>query len=381
MRIAIVHSFYSDKIPSGENFVVLAQVKALQECGHEVKLISLATDQLVDSPLYRIKSALSVATGIGSDPQTHLRNFQPDITLVHNLFPNFGSSWMTNWNGPIVRVLHNFRLYCSNGLFYRDGHLCFECVEKSPIQGLAHACYKGSRLATLPLTIAQLRRGITQSEIDQPTGYFALSQVAAEALINAGLPQEKVFIVPNFIEDFRGSAPLPIQKRNGRWVAVGRLTREKGFYNLVKNWPNKFQLDIIGDGPDFDEIQRLTTEHRNIRLLGRLEKQELLNCLPHYEGAILSSLWKEVAPLTAIEFFCCGLPVISTAVNSAASIINEQKLGVVLDQFTSGTLKSAIELIMNDFDSYSHSARHAFETHYSQKVWTERAVSIFNQLA
>ena len=381
MRIAVVHSFYSSRATSGENFVVQAQVKALRAGGHEVELIGAETDLLENALLYKVKSAFTVATGIGIDPLVQLGNFQPDITLVHNLFPNFGSSWMSKWNGPIVRVLHNFRLFCANGLFFRDGHLCFDCVEKSPVRGLLHGCYRDSSIATLPLTVAQVRREISNVEINQPSGYFALSQVAADTLIKAGLPSERVFIVPNFIEDFWGSDPLPLGERNGRWVAVGRLTREKGFYDLVKNWPDQYELDIIGDGPDFNAIEGMAKERANIQLLGRMEKNELLNHLPNYDGAILPSLCLEAAALTVLEFFCSGLPVISTAVNSAAPIINELKSGVVLDEFTADTLASAVGEVLNNHSSYSANARLAYVSKFSVKIWTDRAVSFFNQLA
>lgn len=380
MRIAVVHSFYSSRATSGENFVVQAQVKALRAGGHEVELIGAQTDYLEEALLYKVRSAFTVATGVGTNPLGQLGKFQPDITVVHNLFPNFGSSWMSQWKGPIVRVLHNFRLFCANGLFFRNGHLCFDCVEKSPVRGLLYGCYRDSPVATLPLTVAQMRREISNVEISQPSGYFALSQVAADTLIKAGLPSDRVFIVPNFIGDFWGSDPLPLRKRNGRWVAVGRLTREKGFYDLVKNWPEQYQLDIIGDGPDFDEIQIMVTKHANIRLLGRLDKQELLNRLPRYEGAILPSLWLEAAALTVLEFLCAGLPVISTAVNSAAPTISNHKSGIVLDEFTVTALASAIELITEEYCVYSHNARYAYISNFSPKIWTDAAVSIFNQL-
>ena len=50
MKIAVVHSFYSTRQPSGENVVVQLQARALQEAGHEVSLIAAQTDRLESEP-------------------------------------------------------------------------------------------------------------------------------------------------------------------------------------------------------------------------------------------------------------------------------------------------------------------------------------------
>lgn len=68
MRISVVHSFYGSASPSGENFMVDNQVAALSEAGHDVQLIDVRTDDLQGHPLYKVRTALTVATGRGHSP-------------------------------------------------------------------------------------------------------------------------------------------------------------------------------------------------------------------------------------------------------------------------------------------------------------------------
>ena len=50
---------------------------------------------------------------------------------------------------PVVQTLRNYRLFCSNALFFRDGHVCEDCLGKTPPwPGVVHACYRGNRAAT-----------------------------------------------------------------------------------------------------------------------------------------------------------------------------------------------------------------------------------------
>ncbi|MDG4864954.1 glycosyltransferase, partial [Streptomyces sp. T-3] len=145
MRIAVVHSFYGSAAPSGENLVVAAQAEALRRAGHDVHLVTAATDDLADQPLYALRSATTVATGRGRSPLGRLRELAPDLVHVHNLFPNFGRAWVSSWRGPLVTSLHNYRPLCANGLLYREGALCTRCPDGDRWAGLRGGCYRESR--------------------------------------------------------------------------------------------------------------------------------------------------------------------------------------------------------------------------------------------
>ena len=121
--------------------------------GHEVLVVARQTDDEMKTQGYELKSAVRVATGRGPDPTPELKAFGPDVTHVHNLFPNFGERWLGTWAGPLVATLHNFRSLCANGLLFRDGATCTKCIKGNPLPALRYACYRGSHAATLPLAL------------------------------------------------------------------------------------------------------------------------------------------------------------------------------------------------------------------------------------
>lgn len=369
MKIALVHNFYSSRVPSGENQMVRQQYATLTETGHEVRLFSSATDTSITSPLDLAQAAFTTSTGVGNSPHKEIKAFDPDIVLVNNLFPNIGSRWIKNVNIPVVAILHNYRFFCATGLNFRDNKQCFDCSDKSPLEGLKNKCYRNSFLATLPLTIAQIRREHFYDELHEFDHYIALSEGARDKLVSAGLASEKTTVIPNFIEDFAKSETIPRRINNGRWISVGRISVDKGFVNLIENWPDGYELDIVGDGPEMPELMRRTAHKTNIRLLGQLDREVILKNLSEYSGAIHPSLWPEVCPLTVIEFLCAGLPIITLESNTSAVTLVESDAGIALKSFTEVTLQVALEAIEKNYEIFAKNARFAYLEDYTRNSW------------
>ena len=62
MKVAIVHSYYSSRQPSGENVVVDAQAAALRAQGVDVRIIAARTDALESNGGYKLRSAVTVTS-------------------------------------------------------------------------------------------------------------------------------------------------------------------------------------------------------------------------------------------------------------------------------------------------------------------------------
>ena len=380
MRIAIVHSFYTSDSSSGENQIVESQIEILKQSGYEVKLIASHSDDLLRSKWDLLNAGLRVATGIGHNPLSDLKTFQPDITIVHNLHPNYGSKWMADWDGPIVRVLHNFRLYCASATFFRDGTLCQDCLEISPLQGLKNSCYKNSRMATLPLTLAQIRRVVSNIEIDAVDVFIALSESSKSILVDSKLPESLIRVIPNFIEDPYEGFFSKLCDRNGRWIAAGRLSQEKGFIELIEAWPAEHKLDLVGQGPLASEIARLAERKPNIRLLGKLDNSTLLARLPFYTGAIFPSLCFENAPIVAIEYLSAGLPIITTSVSSVSSLVHNSRSGTVIEHLENKQLSLAIQEVMENHQIFCTNSRTFFEENFTSENWARKMKILFSEI-
>jgi glycosyltransferase involved in cell wall biosynthesis len=369
MRIALIHNFYSSRVPSGENQMVRQQYEALNEFGHEVRLFSFDNDVSLNGFFDKLQAAFTTTTAFGKSPQEEIETYCPEIILVNNLFPNIGSRWIRKSRIPVVAILHNYRYFCATGLNFRENKQCFDCSNISPLEGLRHKCYRNSFHATLPLTLAQVRRKYLYDELREFDCFIALSDGSKEKLVSAGLADEKTIVIPNFIEDFATSEKLYAPAKKGRWICVGRISVDKGFLNLVENWPDDYDLDIVGDGPEMHELMNRTKYKKNIRILGQLDRDVVLKNLSEYSGAIHPSLWPEVCPLTVIEFLCAGLPIITLESNTSAVTLVESSSGIALDSFTKDTLGLALESIDKNHLTYAKNARNTYLKYYTKNSW------------
>ncbi|WP_416417162.1 glycosyltransferase family 4 protein [Paenarthrobacter aromaticivorans] len=374
IRVAVIHSFYSESVPSGENVVVNAQVEALQSAGFEVRLIAARTDELSAAKLYKISTAFNVATGLGISPMQQIREFQPDIIHVHNLFPNFSTRWLDEWEGPLVATLHNFRPVCAAGTLFRDSSPCSLCPDRGSIHSVLNGCYKGSSVASIPLAVRN-RGGISKDRLlTRADRILVLSERARSMYERAGIDSQRVQILENFVS---GNGFQPERPAGNHWVYLGRLADEKGILSLMAHWPVDQQLLIYGDGP---LRSRVAAESRkNIQYMGPVPRAEIPTILAKSRGLVFPSAWAEGAvPLTYIEALAAGRPVVASSGNAAADDIADNGTGLVLDSWTE--LGQALEAVRRDLPTFCSRARDHYDLNFGTAQWIENISDLYTNL-
>lgn len=372
MRIAVIHSYYSSRQPSGENIAVDAQVAALREAGHDVLLVPQRTDEREQRRAYLLEAAWTVSTGSGPSPLAVLRRFAPDIVHVHNLFPNWGTRWLKQLRTPLVATVHNFRAVCAAGTLYRSGAPCEECPTRGRAAAFMHGCYRGSRVASAPVALATHRDASRHPVVARADRVIVLSQRSVGTLCRFGLDPSKTDVIPNFVLPPPEAAQ--VHAPNGRWIYVGRLSPEKGILELLKDWPTNQPLDVVGDGPLAPSVARAATG--SVRFLGPMSHDEVLRALPNYAGLAFPSRWQEGAPLVALEAFASGLPVVAAPGNTAADLVVETGAGLVVGSGL--TWATAIAQVAGQ-PSFRAAALAAFNDNFSQAAWLDGVLRVYQR--
>lgn len=313
MKVALVHSFYRTALPSGENHAVLALHQALAEAGHEVRLISRHSDDL--GVTGTLRAAVTVATGAGASPLQALREFQPDVVHVHNLFPNFGQRWAGEWEGPLVVTLHNYRSLCARGTLHRDGHQCTLCPDDGRLASVRYKCYRDSALATVPWAASPLR-GTRDPVLQRAQRVITLSHRAHSLFARYGFEERRLVVIPNAVREL---APARGAATPRRWIVLGRLDPGKGLPELLNDWPAGERLDVVGDGPLAAGLASRCPP--NVAMLGLRDRKWVADNLPAYTGLIFPSLLLENSPLSVLEALSCGVPVVARAGSAGADLV------------------------------------------------------------
>lgn len=369
LRVAVVHSFYTAKQPSGENTVVTQQVDALRRAGYSVELFARHTDhEQARTRLYPVKAAATVATGHGPHPIGDLTEYRPDIVHVHNLFPNFGRSWVPRWSGPLVATLHNFRPLCSAGTFFRDGHVCTECLDAhSSRPAVQHGCYRDNRLATVPVAMGQ--KFADDPVLQRADHLIVLSDLAKELYAKAGVPVERMSVMSNFLDE-----PGDVGPGGFDWVFVGRLSPEKGVLEMVREWPESQPLRIVGTGPLQEEVERAAAG-KSVRLLGQLSPAEVREQLRTARGLVFPSRCFEGFPMTYLEALSAGTPVLAWEPNSVAGMVQRDGTGQVVEE----PLSQALAQATTTFPSLRQHCRETFDRQYAEAAWVRRLRAVYDQ--
>jgi len=178
--------------------------------------------------------------------------------------------------------------------------------------------------------------------------------VVARHMLRAlrGFPESRVRVIENGIpplaarlDDFRafGVDSLPLElaafvNRRPTLVAIGRLSREKGFELLVEAFArareqlkSEHQLLIVGEGPERPQlassIARLGLAG-SVRLPGYVAGADRL--LEHAAGFVMSSL-TEGLPLVLIEAMQWGVPILATAVGDIPELLEGSQYWQVVE--------------------------------------------------
>lgn len=347
MRILLVHSRYRSQAPSGENRVVDHESSLLTAAGHQVHLFQRHSDDIAAWGAAR-KAALparSIWNGQVRQELAHeIDAFAPDVVHIHNTFPLISASALyacRDRNVPVVATIHNYKLLCAGGDFFRDGEPCHECGGGRLLPALALGCYRESRLATAPVAGAlALNRSAWRRLV---SAYVFISSSQRELMRDLGLPPERTFVKHNFVPALPYPEPSP---REPVVAYVGRLDAAKGVPFLMRSWDafgerggkSALRLVIAGDGPLADEVRRWALAHRSVEYVGLLAPDEAAALVRRALAVVIPSQWEETFGLVAAEAMCAGVAPIASAHGSFPELITDGVDGALFAPHDPGDL-------------------------------------------
>lgn len=339
MRILVVHNFYEWR--GGEDAVVEAEIALLEQHGHEVRLYARHANEL--RGLGRLALARNVMWSSRSAREIDaiLDGFPADVVHVHNTVPLVSPSVFsaaTRRGVPVVQTLHNFRLACLAGTLMRDGAPCEACIGHSPLQGVMHGCYRGSRLQSAGLATSLVAHRLLGTHHRHVARFIALTEAARETLVRAGLPADRTVVKPNAADVPAPSAASDAIRAGGLYV--GRLSTEKGVEVLVRALERLegARIDVVGEGP----LGRAIETNARLRMRGRLAPADVFAAMRRSAFLVVPSICAEGFPRVVAEAFGSGLPIIASRIGGLAEIIEHERTGLLVPPGDPDALADAI---------------------------------------
>src|SRR5688572_12472886 len=201
--ILVVHNFY--KQPGGEDHSVHSEIALLEKQGHRVVRFVDDNNRIIGSSLVKIGLDCVWNQDAYRSLRDLIRQTRPSVAHFHNTFPLISPSayYAAKEEGvPVVQSLHNFRLLCVNGLLFRNGKRCEECLDRhGPWTGVLHGCYRESRFASAVVASMLSLHKWRGTWLDLIDVYVAQSAFVTQKFMEAGFPADRFLIKSNHLSE------------------------------------------------------------------------------------------------------------------------------------------------------------------------------------
>lgn len=392
-RVLLVHNFYQK--PGGEDTVFYNEKKLLEDNGHKVITYTRDNKEILNQSVF--KKLLLPFVAIFNfktyfDVKRTIKDNEIDIVHVHNTLSLVSPSVFyaaISMKVPVVQTLHNFRMQCPNGLFYRDGHICEDCVNKGLKCALEHKCYRNSFFQTLAIVL--MLKIYRIMGIYKRVNFICLTEFNKSKLLLINnkkqiIDEHKVFVKPNFVFDkpLNNSNDYKVKNDNskGYYLYVGRLDRIKGI-DLVLEAFSKMrdkELHVIGSGRG--EYIEEYSRYNNIKFLGQLSHDAVMIEMVRGRAIIFASKWYEGLPMTIVESYRNALPVIASDVGNAKELVEDGVTGLHSEINNVDSLIDEVnQFVKLDVDKMKNNARNEYISKYNERIGYKNLINIYSDIA
>jgi glycosyltransferase involved in cell wall biosynthesis len=376
LKILILHNAY--RLGGGEDIVVEQERQLLREHGHEVIEYRCSNKELGDDLVSKVFCAQRAlwSRKAALEIEAIIVRKRPDVAHFHNSFPQISPSgyWVCKRLGvPVVQTVHNYRMICVRGDFFRDDHICEDCLRwKTPLPAILHRCYRESLPQTMAavgaLAVYQLLRTWTKL-VDV---FVALTEFGRMKLVEAGFPPGKIVVKPNFVYPDPG---VREDISTDYALFAGRLSPGRRILTLLDAWEKivSIPLLIVGGGKG-EEFIRNTVEHgsvNNVRMFGPAQRKELLELMKRAAFLLVPSEWYETFGMVIVEAFACGVPVLASRLGAMAELIEDRTTGLFFSPGSVDEIRATVAWALHhpeELRQIGGNARKVFEAKYTAEV-------------
>jgi glycosyltransferase involved in cell wall biosynthesis len=165
----------------------------------------------------------------------------------------------------------------------------------------------------------------------------------------------------------------------------GRLSREKGLETLVRAAARaRTKLAIAGTGPELEPLRQLVDRYSaDVEFLGFLTGERLHTAVQDARAVVLPSEWYENAPMSVLEAYALGKPVIGARIGGIPELVRHEVTGI---QFESGDESSLVEALVRigcsktaDLEDMGRAGRRWIESDFTADIYRERILDVYRE--
>jgi len=336
---------YSHRIRSrdGQGVHLEAMVAALREAGHELRVVGPA--------------GFDRATlGGESRRLAGMRRLLPAWLLE---LAEFAYAVPATWR--LARAARAFRpdvIYERANLYHLAG--CFVArMQRVPLLLEVNAPLAEERARFGGLGFPGLAKWIERKTWRGANRVLPVTAVLAQRIVDAGVPLERMTVVPNGIhpEQF----PPPPSNEN-----APRETLVLGFIGFMRDWHGldgvlsgmaawrgqvPLTLVLVGDGPARPALERLAAElgiAQQVRFTGLAERDVIPRLLASFDIALQPAAVAYASPLKVVEYMAASRAIVAPNQPNLRELLQDEENALLFDTGVAGAFWAAVERLAQD---------------------------------
>ncbi|NSW56889.1 MAG: glycosyltransferase family 4 protein [Armatimonadetes bacterium] len=319
-----------------------------------------------------------------------IRDTSPDIAYVHNLYNYMSPSMIDQCKEqglPVVMRVPDFNLVCAELHLLRDNHVCRECVGHSPLRAIRHRCLKGSRAATAARAVSMWVHNLlgVYHNVDL---FITPSMFMRKTLIEAGYHESRIVHLRSF---YSGPAAETANGKEQDYILYfGRIAIEKAIDTLLRAFAiANPEVRLVLAGSDVDgitgDLVALAAElgiGDRVEFVGHKGRDELDNLITHCLFTVVPSRWYDNCPMSVLESFAHGKPVIGADIGGIPEQITPE-CGMLFEADDPDALASCMTAMLGDSElrrSMGRAGRQRLLRLYSPEKHCETLLTILGAL-
>ena len=396
MKVLLINNCHWRR--GGSETVYFGTADLLIKAGHEVVFLGLEDEKNIhtEQPEYFVKRGNALknmvayfANGEAAKVvESVIKKEKPDIAHAHLLWGGITASIIPilhKHGVPFVHTAHDYRMVCPAYTFRNGrGEVCESCRGAKFVQCINNRCAKGSLPQSVLMTLEMIYRNRKWHPAKELDGLIYVSNFAKQKHEEMDVKFAKTMNTVLYNITTVGDTYPPVENNGGYYLYYGRLSGEKGVPTLVDAFAKhpELTLKVVGTGPVEEELKQ--KQYSNIEYLGYKSGEELYNLVRFAKYVCVPSEWYENNPMTIIEAYSMGVPVIGARIGGIPEIVDEGKTGFL---FQSGNVESLDKVItqslaINDMD-YAKMKKLAVEfcsQHFSSKQYPQKLLGFYENV-
>lgn len=381
-KILIVHNYY--QLVGGEDTVVQNEKKMLEDNGHEVTVYSrhnleIKQMNVLQKLLLPFISMFNIKTYL--DIKKIIKTKSIDIIHIHNTLHLISPAVYyaaISCGVPVVQTVHNFRFLCPGAVFYRDGQICEECVNKGMLCAVKYKCYRDSYIQTAICVLnIWLHR---HTGILRRINYICLTEFNRQKMLSLKfIKDNRVYVKPNFTYC---CTPKVIKGRKFKYyLFVGRIEKIKGVDLLIEAFERMSNINLLlaGEGPLKRKLEK--RKSKNIKFVGKVSHDEIMNMISVAKAVILPSQCYEGFSMTILESISTGTPIITGDIGNNGIVVKEMVNGLKFKYDSVNSLCETVNRLEKcDYDKLRKSTYEDYLNNYQVEMNYKTLLHIYDEV-